>query len=95
MRKIVTLSMAASAALFVAACGQSETASTTTDANAMVTEMNAGEAMEGTTTDTMTNVDGAMGATDNMMATNAMGSMESSNMMAPADNAMMNASNAM
>jgi len=90
MRKIVTLSMAASAALFVAACGQSETANTSTDANAMVTEMNAGEAMEGTTTDTMTNVDGAMGATDNMMASNAM----DSNAMAPADNAM-NASNAM
>jgi hypothetical protein len=71
MRKIVTLSMVAAAALTVAACGKTETANTT-DANAMVTEMNAGEAMEGTTNDMMTNTDGAMGATDNMTAGNAM-----------------------
>ncbi len=69
MRKIVTLSMVAAAALTVAACGKTE-ATNTTDANAMVTEMNAGEAMEGTTNDMMTNTDGAMGATDNMMVTN-------------------------
>lgn len=68
MRKIVTLSMVAAAALTVAACGKTE-ATNTTDANAMVTEMNAGEAMEGTTNDMMTNTDGAMGATDNMTAT--------------------------
>jgi len=72
MRKIVTLSMVAAAALTVAACGKTETTNTT-DANAMVTEMNAGEAMEGTTNDMMTNTDGAMGATDNMMASNSMG----------------------
>jgi hypothetical protein len=69
MRKIVTLSMVAAAALAVAACGKTE-ATNTTDANAMVTEMNAGEAMEGTTNDMMTNTDGAMGATDNMMVSN-------------------------
>jgi hypothetical protein len=69
MRKIVTLSMVAAAALAVAACGKTETTNAT-DANAMVTEMNAGEAMEGTTNDMMTNTDGAMGATDNMMVSN-------------------------
>ena len=79
MRKIVTVSMVAAAALAVAACGKTETTNVT-DANAMVTEMNAGEAMEGTTNDMMTNTDGAMGATDNMMATNTM----EANAMAPA-----------
>jgi hypothetical protein len=88
MRKIVTLSMVAAAALTVAACGKTETANTT-DANAMVTEMNAGEAMEGTTNDMMTNTDGAMGATDNMTAGNA---MEATN--ATAGNAMETAGNA-
>jgi hypothetical protein len=68
MRKIVTLSMVAAAALAVSACGKSEPANS--DANAMVTEMNASDAMEGTTNDSMTNVDGAMGASDNMMAGN-------------------------
>ena len=72
MRKFVSISMVAAAALTVAACGKTETTNTT-DANAMVTEMNAGEAMEGTTNDMMTNTDGAMGATDNMMASNSMG----------------------
>jgi hypothetical protein len=88
MRKIVTLSMVAAAALTVAACGKTETANTT-DANAMVTEMNAGEAMEGTTNDMMTNTDGAMGATDNMTAGNA---MEATN--ATAGSAMETAGNA-
>ena len=69
MRKIVTVSMVAAAAFAVAACGKTETTNTT-EANAMVTEMNAGEAMEGTTNDAMTNTDGAMGATDNMMVSN-------------------------
>ncbi|CAN5316711.1 hypothetical protein BH09PSE3_BH09PSE3_24580 [soil metagenome] len=69
MRKIVTLSMVAAAALAVSACGKSEPANS--DANAMVTEMNASDAMEGTTNDSMTNVDGAMGVSDNMMAGNA------------------------
>jgi hypothetical protein len=82
MRKFVTISMIASAALMVSACGKTETANTT-DANAMVTEMNATDAMEGTTNDTMTNTDGAMGATDNMMAGNTM----ETNAMAPAGNA--------
>ena len=68
MRKIVTLSMVAAAALAVSACGKSEPANS--DANAMVTEMNSSDAMEGTTNDSMTNVDGAMGASDNMMAGN-------------------------
>ena len=67
MRKIVTVSMIASAALFVTACGKTET--TNTEANSMVTEMNTTDTMEGTTNDTMTNVDGAMGSND-MMASN-------------------------
>jgi len=95
MRKIVTLSMVAAAALAVSACGTAETTNTT-DANAMVTEMNAGDAMEGTTNDTMTNADGAMGASDNMMAGNGMmadNAMGSTNAMG-SDNAMM-ADNAM
>jgi len=94
MRKIVTFSMVAAAALTVAACGTSETTNTT-DANAMVTEMNAGEAMEGTTNDMMTNTDGAMGASDNMMVTNTMDSnaMSSTNSMDSMSTG--NASNAM
>jgi hypothetical protein len=68
MRKIVTLSMVAAAALAVSACGKSEPANS--DANAMVTEMNASDAMEGTTNDSMTNVDASMGASDNMAAGN-------------------------
>ena len=93
MRKLVTVSMVAAAALAVAACGKTETTNTT-DANAMVTEMNAGEAMEGTTNDMMTNTDGAMGATDNMMSntmtTNTMttNTMSSGNMASNASNAM-------
>ena len=93
MRKLVTVSMVAAAALAVAACGKTETTNTT-DANAMVTEMNAGEAMEGTTNDMMTNTDGAMGATDNMtsntMTTNTMttNTMSGDNMASNASNAM-------
>jgi hypothetical protein len=94
MRKIVTISMVAAAALAVAACGKTE-ATNATDANAMVTEMNAGEALEGTTNDAMTNTDGAMGATDNMAVTNTV----DANVAAPAANAATttagNASNAM
>ena len=64
MRKIVTLSAVAAAALALTACGKSETTNTV-DANAMVTEMNAADAMEGTTNDTMTNVDAAAGNMSN------------------------------
>jgi hypothetical protein len=67
MRKIVTLSAVAAASLLVAACGGSETA--TTD-NATVTEMNAADAMEGTTNDSMTNMDAAT-ATGNMTDMNS------------------------
>ncbi len=90
MRKIVTVSMVAAAALAVAACGKTETTNAT-DANAMVTEMNAGEAMEGTTNDMMTNTDGAMGATDNMIAMN---SAETNSMTTTTTNAMDTAGNA-
>ena len=71
MRKLVTLSIIAAAAMLVTACGKSESTNAAADANAMVTEMNASEAMEGTINDSMTNVDGAMGASDNMTAGNA------------------------
>lgn len=64
MRKIVTLSTVVAASLMVAACGGSQPAAD----NAAVTEMNAADAMEGTTNDAMTNVDGAMGADANMAA---------------------------
>jgi hypothetical protein len=74
MRKFVTLSFVAAAALSVAACGGSEPAATE---NTAVTEMNSADAMAGTTNDAMTNVDGAMGADANMSA--------DANAMAPAD----------
>ncbi len=77
MRKIATLSMVAAASLFVAACGGSEPAATD---NATVTEMNAGDAMEGTTNDSMTGVDAGMGADANMSADNMMGSNMSGDM---------------
>lgn len=65
MRKFVTLSMVAAASLALAACGKSEEAAVD---NAAVTEMNAADAMEGTTNDAMTNVDAATGADANMAA---------------------------
>ena len=67
MRKIVTLSMVAGAALLVAACGGTEPAATE---NTAVTEMNAADAMEGTTNDSMTNMDAAT-ATGNMTEMNS------------------------
>jgi len=80
MRKIVTLSMVAAASLAIAACGKSEEA---TADNAAVTEMNAGDAMEGTTNDAMMNSDGAMGADTNMAMndSNMMMNSSDSNMM--------------
>jgi hypothetical protein len=63
MRKIITLSLVASAALLVAACGKTETASAD---NVAAPEVNAADAMEGTTNDAMTNTDAAAGATANM-----------------------------
>ena len=64
--KLMTGSMIAGAALLVSACGTSTPADTTVD-NTMVTDMNSMEPMEGTMTDNMTAVDGAM-ANDTMMA---------------------------
>jgi hypothetical protein len=66
MRKIVSFSLVAGAALLVAACGQTETASTE---NTAAPEVNAADAMEGTTNDAMTNTDA--GAEANMAASNA------------------------
>lgn len=65
MRKIVTLSFVAGAALLVAACGKTETA---TADNTSAPEVNAAEVMEGTTNDSMTNTDSAAGAEANMTA---------------------------
>ncbi|GAA0457449.1 MULTISPECIES: hypothetical protein [Sphingomonas] len=63
--KIVTSSMVAGAALMVAACGDS--AETTTD-NTIVTDLNSTDtSLDGTMTDNMTAVDGAMG-NDAMLA---------------------------
>lgn len=59
MRKIVTISAVAAAALLLAACGQSESVDAN---NATVVEMNAVDATAGTTNDAMTNVDAAAGA---------------------------------
>ncbi len=88
MRKIVTLSAIAAASLTLAACGGSETA--TTD-NAAVTEMNAADAMEGTTNDSMTNMDAAT-TTGNMTDMNAMNAMNATD---GAMNATGNMTNAM
>jgi len=85
MRKIATVSMIAAAAFAVAACSKTESTNTV-EVNA--TDMNAMAATEGTTNDTMTNVDGAMAANamDNaagneMNSTNAMGSTNTTNAM--------------
>lgn len=66
LSKVVTGSMIAGAALLVSACGDSTPADTSVD-NTMVTDMNSMEPMDGTMTDNMTSVDGAM-ANDTMMA---------------------------
>jgi hypothetical protein len=65
MRKIVSFSLVAASALVLAACGQTETA---TADNAAAPEVNAADAMEGTTNDAMTNTDAAAGAETNMAA---------------------------
>ncbi len=59
MRKIVTISAIAAAALALAACGKSETVDAN---NTAVTELNAADATADTTNDSMTNVDAAAGA---------------------------------
>jgi hypothetical protein len=69
MRKIVSLSLVAGAALLVAACGG--TPATAPEANTAAPEVDAANAMEGTTNDATTNVDAAAGAETNMTADNA------------------------
>ncbi|MGK6319233.1 hypothetical protein [Sphingomonas sp. DT-204] len=77
LSKVVTGSMIAGAALLVSACGGNTTETT----NTVVTDVNATDAtMDGTVTDNMTAVDGAMGndallandttVTNDMMTTN-------------------------
>jgi uncharacterized protein YcfL len=74
MRKIATVSMIAAAAFAVAACSKTESTNTVVE-NAV--DMNATNAMEGTTNDTMTNADNAMGNASNAMD-NAANSMNNS-----------------
>ncbi len=66
--KIVTGSLVASAALMVSACGGN---TETTADNTVVTDLNSTDSMEGTMSDNMTAVDGAMG-NDMMMANDTM-----------------------
>jgi hypothetical protein len=69
MRKIMTLSLVAVAALSVVACGG--TPATAPEANVAAPEVDAANAMEGTTNDATANVDAAVGAEANMSAANA------------------------
>jgi hypothetical protein len=69
MRKIMTLSIVAVAALSVVACGGTPT--TAPEANVAAPEVDAANAMEGTTNDATANVDAAAGAETNMSAANA------------------------
>lgn len=81
--KLMTGTAIAGAALLVSACGGTEEANTVD--NTTVTDMNAMDPMlDGTTTDNMTAVDGAMGndgmmandmADNGMMANDTMGNM--------------------
>ncbi|UUL82705.1 hypothetical protein OKW76_14325 [Sphingomonas sp. S1-29] len=83
--KVVTGSMIASAALLVSACG--ETTETTTD-NTVVTDLNTTDPMmDGTMTDNMTAVDGAMMGNDAMMMNDT---MMSNDMMMSNDSMMSN-----
>ena len=83
LSKSLTGSMIAGAALLVSACGGS---TNTTTENTVVTDLNATDAtMDGTMTDNMTAVDGAMGndammANDTMMG-NSTGAMSGNTMM--------------
>ncbi len=69
MRKSIIIPAVAVLALAVSACGRSEPVNA---ADANVTEMNTSDAIEGTTNDSMTNVDAAAGTSDNMMGANGM-----------------------
>ena len=74
LSKVVTGSMIAGAALLVSACGGK---TETTTENTVVTDLNATDTMtDGTRTDNMTAVDGAMG-NDAMMANDTMMSNDS------------------
>ncbi len=87
MRKITTFSFVAGAALLVAACGaKTETAPVD---NAAAPEVNAADAMEGTTNDAMTNTDAA-GAEGNMVADNAAAGNAAANAADAAGNAVSN-----
>ena len=71
LSKGLTASMIAGAALLVSACGGS---TETTTENTVITDLNATDAtMDGTMSDNMTPVDGAMG--NDMMMSNDMGTM--------------------
>ncbi len=65
MRKIIAISTLIAASLAVSACNKSEAPA---DANVAAPEVNAADAMEGTTNDAMTNSEAAAGAETNMTA---------------------------
>ena len=74
MRKIATVSMIAAAAFAVSACSKTESTNVV-EVNSMDSNM----MVETTTNDAVTNVDGAMGASNNMMEANSMGAMNATN----------------
>jgi hypothetical protein len=85
LSKALTGSMIAGAALLVSACGG--TTETTTE-NTVVTDLNATDAtMDGTMTDNMTAVDGAMG-NDGAMATDMNATMVTNTTTTTTTNAM-------
>ncbi len=75
MRISVTLGIAV-AALSLAGCGKTETANT---ADINFTDMNTSEAIEGSTNDSMTPVDGAAGVSANMTTGNISGNVTATN----------------
>jgi hypothetical protein len=94
MRKFITMSAVAAATLSLAACGKTETVNAS-DTN--FTEMNTAEAIEGSTNDSMTPVDGAAGVSTNMttgnMASNVMGNTTATTTEKAAGNTAVAASN--
>jgi len=85
LSKMTTGSMVVAAALLVSACGGTESASTVDNT---VTDMNAMEPMDGTVTDNMTDVDGAMG--NDALANDAMANDAAANDSATANEATAN-----
>lgn len=90
LKRAIALSAVTSTALLLAACGSTEPAENVGDAT--VTELNATDAMEGSTNDAMTNTDAAMGDAGAMannstdaMAAEGNNAMAAENTTAPAE----------